>query len=65
MARAKNVGSDPEQAVLGALEDIKRLLILQLMVSGIQSQHIAVALGTSNSSITRLVPARLVKNNNR
>jgi predicted transcriptional regulator len=43
------------------LEAIKRLLILQLISSGVQSTTIATTLGVSNSAITRMVPARKVK----
>ena len=43
------------------LDAIKRLLILQLITSGIQSVDIAQALGVSKSVVTGLVPARKVK----
>jgi predicted transcriptional regulator len=50
--------SDPIAAELGA---IKRLLVLQLITSGVQTTKIASALGVDQSSISRLVPARKVK----
>jgi DNA-binding NarL/FixJ family response regulator len=43
------------------LESIKRLLILQLITSGVKSTSIAKTLGISNSAVTRMVPARQVK----
>lgn len=43
------------------LDAIKRLLILQLITSGVQSTDIAKALGVSKSVVTGLVPARKVK----
>jgi IS30 family transposase len=43
------------------LEAIKRLLILQLITSGVQATQIASALGVDNSVISRLVPTRKVR----
>jgi len=42
------------------LEQIKRLLILQLVASGVQAKHIAKALGVDNSVVSRMVPVRAV-----
>lgn len=43
------------------LDAIKRLLVLQLITSGVQATHIASALGVDQSVISRMVPARKVK----
>ena len=43
------------------LEAIKRLAILQLLASGVQSTHIAKALGVHSSAISRMMPAREIK----
>ena len=58
-ARSKPKASgDP---VAKELDAIKRLLVLQLITSGVQSSTVATALGVSNSKVTRLVPARKAK----
>jgi hypothetical protein len=56
--KQKKTRGDPIAAELGA---IKRLLVLQLITSGVQTTKIASALGVDQSSISRLVPARKVK----
>jgi IS30 family transposase len=43
------------------LDDLKRLAILQLLVSGAQSGHIAKALGIDPSAISRMMPVREIK----
>ena len=50
-----------DKKIAGTAEDIKRLLILDLIVKGVQSKNIAQALGVDNAVITRIVPARKVK----
>lgn len=49
---------DPVADELGS---IKRLLVLQLITSGVQAKDIASALGVDQSAVSRLVPARKVK----
>jgi DNA-binding NarL/FixJ family response regulator len=56
--KQKKPAGDP---VATELADIKRLLILQLLTSGVQTKEIASSLGVANSTISRLVPARDVK----
>ncbi len=53
---------DPDADELGA---VKRLLVLQLITSGVQAKDIAVALGVDQSVLSRLVPTRKVKNRRR
>ena len=48
-----NKTNDP---VLRELIDIKRLLVLQLLVEGVGQAQIARALGTHQSTVSRLVP---------
>ena len=43
------------------LEDLKRLAIMQLLVSGAQSSHIAKALGVDPSAISRVMPVREIQ----
>ena len=43
------------------LEDIKKLLILDLVTHGIQAKDIAVVLGVSKGTISGIVPARQIK----
>jgi hypothetical protein len=40
------------------LEDVKRLLIVQLIATGVQTAHIGKALGLDPSRISQLVPVR-------
>lgn len=47
--------------VVDELVAIKRLLVLQLITSGVQATSIASALGVNQSSVSRLVPTRKVK----
>lgn len=56
--KTSKAANDPSTQELVA---IKRLLILQLITSGVQSTVIAKALGVSKSVVTGLVPARKVK----
>ena len=41
------------------LEDIKRLQILQLLVSGVSQSHIAAMLGVSDATMSRMLPKGL------
>lgn len=45
------------------LEDIKKLLVLDLIVRGVQAKDIAQVLGVDKSTITRIVPSRKIKIN--
>lgn len=45
------------------LEDIKKLLILDLIVRGVQGKDIADVLGVDKSTITRIVSSRKIKVN--
>lgn len=52
-----------EKQILKYLDDIKKLLILDLVSRGIQGKDIAQVLGVDKSTITRIVPARKIKIN--
>jgi predicted transcriptional regulator len=56
--RQKGSKGDP---VADELDSIKRLMVLQLITSGVQAKDIASALGVDQSVVSRLVPARKVK----
>jgi predicted transcriptional regulator len=56
--KAKKQKADP---VAGELDSIKRLLVLQLVTSGVQNRAIASALGVDASVVSRLVSTRKVK----
>ena len=49
--------------IAALLEDLKRLLILDLVTKGVRSKHIAQVLGVDCAVITRIVPARKIKKN--
>lgn len=40
------------------LEELKRLMVVQLLASGVQSAHIAKALGIHQSGLSRMLPVR-------
>jgi hypothetical protein len=40
------------------LEEVKRLMVVQLVASGVQGSHIADALGIHPSALSRMVPVR-------
>jgi hypothetical protein len=52
---------DELNRIIGQLEDLKRLAIMQLLVSGAQSTHIAAALDIDNSTISKWMPVRDIK----
>jgi predicted transcriptional regulator len=56
--KARRPKGDPVTDELGS---IKRLLVLQLITSGVQAKDIASALGVDQSVVSRLVPTRKVK----
>lgn len=56
--KAAQQAGDPS---LDELKSLKRLLVLQLMVSGVKTTDIATALGVDQSTISKLVPLRKVK----
>lgn len=58
----KNVADD---LIVQELTDIKRLMILQLMTSGLVAAQIAKALQIDRSAISRLVPAAAAKRSSR
>lgn len=43
------------------LEELKRLTMVQLLASGVQSAHIAKALGIHPSAISRMLPVREIQ----
>jgi hypothetical protein len=43
------------------LDQIKRLLMLQLIASGVEAKSVAKVLGVSKGTISGIVPARLIK----
>jgi len=50
-----------EQKILKALEEIKKLFILQLRTKGVTSEDIAQVLGIDSSGIRRMVSIRRIK----
>lgn len=60
------MGKQPSQSadlkrISAQLEDLKRLAIMQLLVSGAQSSHIAKALGVGSSAISNVMPVREIQ----
>lgn len=50
----------PEDPVVKQLDEIRRLLMLQLVVSGVKAKDIATVLGVNKSVISGIVPARAI-----
>lgn len=50
-----------DQKTTQLLEDIKKLLILDLIRQGVQGKEIAGILGVDPAIISRMVPARQIK----
>ncbi len=61
MAAQRKPNASKGDPIAEELDAIKRLLILQLITSGIQAKDIAAALRVDKSAVSRLVPARKVK----
>lgn len=53
-----------DSQVVKLLEDIKKLLILDLLQKNVQTTEIADTLGVNKSTISRLVSVRKLKRNN-
>jgi predicted XRE-type DNA-binding protein len=53
---ASSRGDSDANAILRELEDIKRLVLLALLRSGISQADVAKALGVNQSSISRMFP---------
>lgn len=60
MARKKARAPKHEDPVVAQLDQIKRLLVLQLVVSGTKANQIAAVLGVSKATVSGLVPARMI-----
>jgi hypothetical protein len=43
------------------LDDLKRLMVVQLLASGVQSSHIAQALKVDPAVVSRMAPAREIQ----
>ena len=52
---------EDSKALLGEMQAIKKLLILQLLYSGYKQKHVAGALGISESTLSRMLPKGLAK----
>ena len=50
-----------EKKVVELLEDIKKLLVLDLINKGMQGKNIAAVLGVDPAVISRIVPSRKLK----
>jgi hypothetical protein len=61
MATKKKPKKQKGDPVVNELDSIKRLLILQLITSGVQAIDIASALRVHQSQISRLFPTRRVR----
>ena len=58
MAVKRNARRPTGDPVANELVSIKRLLVLQLVTSGVKGKDIAKALGVDPSVVSRLVPTR-------
>ena len=53
--------SEPAKESSSDMADVKKLLILQLLVSGVKQKHIAAMLGISDATMSRMLPSGLAK----
>jgi hypothetical protein len=49
------------KAVIGEMQCIKNLLILQALAMGCQQRHVAAALGVSDATLSRMFPKGFAK----
>jgi predicted transcriptional regulator len=61
MAARRKVRAQKGDPVADELDSIKRLLVLQLLTSGIPAKDVASALGVDQSVVSRLVPSRKLR----
>lgn len=61
MAKKYAPNQENEALISKELDAIKRLLVLQLITSGVQAKDIALALGVSKMTVSRLVATRKIK----
>lgn len=61
MAKKYAPNQESEALISKELDAIKRLLVLQLITSGVQAKDIALALGVSQMTVSRLVASRRIK----
>ncbi|MCC6405191.1 MAG: helix-turn-helix domain-containing protein [Candidatus Yanofskybacteria bacterium] len=57
MAKSKTV-SNPETLIEKTLEEIKRLLVLQLSSANVSNDDIGAALGVSYKTVERMLPKK-------
>lgn len=60
-ARSNNPGTADSRElarISTQLDELKRLMIVNLLASGVQSAHIAKALGIHQSGLSRMLPVR-------
>lgn len=60
MGRQPNQGADLKR-ISAQLDDLRRLAIMQLLVLGARSSHIATVLGIGPSAISNLMPVREIQ----
>lgn len=49
------------QVLIGEMQAIKKLMMLQLLAVGYKQKHIAAALGVSEATLSRMLPKGLSK----
>ena len=50
---------NPGDSAFQGVEEVKRLLILQLLFQGVKQSHIAAMLGKSEATMSRMIPKGL------
>lgn len=61
MARRRRIRVKHQDPTVEMLDQVRRLMMLQLVVSGVQAKDIARVLGIDKSDVSRIVPARAIK----
>lgn len=61
MAKGKSSRPKHKDPAVELLDQLKRLMMLHLVVLGVQAKDIARVLGIDKSDVSRIVPARAIK----
>lgn len=61
MAKRRRAKSKHQDPTVEMLDQLRRLIMLQLVVSGVKAKDIATVLGVNKSVISGIIPARAIK----
>jgi DNA-binding transcriptional regulator LsrR (DeoR family) len=53
--------NEDRESLIGEIQSVKNLLIVQLLAAGCKQKHIAAALGVSEATLSRMFPKGVTK----